>query len=288
MFVKLWAHICKHENSNLLPDQLKPLYDRSVVQDTAGLEPIFLNQLLNMDSDRPFNRSLMFVDHFKSPAEDTIRGTFVFTREKIEALRQSVKEKRQQHGHQSVQYLSTFCVIRAYVWICLIKAKEIQSDHKAAVLMGFTVECRSRLDPSIPTTYFGNCLSCSGAVAETKAVLGEDGLIVAINAISEAIKRLDTDGVLGGLENLLPLMYSTSIDHESLLSIAGSPRFEIYGTDFGWGRPKKVEVISIEKTGAISLSESKYGGGGVEVGLVLKKHHMEAFSSLLAKGLANI
>ncbi|KAK9117685.1 hypothetical protein Sjap_016632 [Stephania japonica] len=53
-----------------------------------------------------------------------------------------------------------------------------------------------------------------------------------------------------------------------VLSVAGLPKFKVYETDFGWGRPKKVEVVSIEDSGAISLSESRdddINGGGVEV-----------------------
>ena len=52
------------------------------------------------------------------------------------------------------------------------------------------------------------------------------------------------------------------------------------GTDFGWGRPKKVELVSIDKTDAVSLMDSKNGGGAVEIGLALKKSQMEVFARL--------
>uniref|UniRef100_A0A2N9GF85 Uncharacterized protein n=1 Tax=Fagus sylvatica TaxID=28930 RepID=A0A2N9GF85_FAGSY len=67
--------------------------------------------------------------------------------------------------------------------------------------------------------------------------------------------------------------------------IAGSPRFELYNTDFGWGKPMKVEMISIDRTGAISVSDTRDGAGGIKVGLVLKKHEMKVFASIYAKGL---
>jgi hypothetical protein len=70
-----------------------------------------------------------------------------------------------------------------------------------------------------------------------------------------------------------------------VVGIAGSPRFELYNTDFGWGRPRKVEMISIDRTGAICLSDSRDGGGGIEIGLVLKKQEMEVFASLFSRGL---
>lgn len=123
-------------------------------------------------------------------------------------------------------------------------------------------------------------------VAETKVLLGEDGLTVAINAICEAVKSLD-DGVLSGAENWIKPLYSVGGD-EKVLSVAGSPCFEVYETDFGWGRPNKVEVVSIEGTGAMSMSESKDGAGGVDVGLVLEKNSMQVFATLFAEGLANL
>ncbi|KAF7130256.1 hypothetical protein RHSIM_Rhsim10G0050500 [Rhododendron simsii] len=75
------------------------------------------------------------------------------------------------------------------------------------------------------------------------------------------------------------------LDDEGFLSIAGSPRLENYNTDFGWGRPKKVELVSIAKSRAVTLSNSRDGNGGIEIGVVLKKHETEAFASLFASGL---
>ncbi|KAK4849708.1 hypothetical protein QYF36_000099 [Acer negundo] len=38
---------------------------------------------------------------------------------------------------------------------------------------------------------------------------------------------------------------------------------------------KKVEIVSIDKTGSVSLAESRRGHGGVQVGLVLDKNEMD-------------
>ncbi|GAU29172.1 hypothetical protein TSUD_275910 [Trifolium subterraneum] len=73
-----------------------------------------------------------------------------------------------------------------------------------------------------------------------------------------------------------------------LFSIAGSPRFEVYSFDFGWGKPKKVDVTSIDKTGAFSLSESRNNDGGVEIGLALNKQQMEEFAQVFVQGLESL
>jgi hypothetical protein len=59
----------------------------------------------------------------------------------------------------------------------------------------------------------------------------------------------------------------------------------LYETDFGWGRPKKIEDISIDKIRAISLLESRDEKGGIEVGLALPTGEMDAFKTLFIQEL---
>ncbi|GAU19868.1 hypothetical protein TSUD_170940 [Trifolium subterraneum] len=70
-----------------------------------------------------------------------------------------------------------------------------------------------------------------------------------------------------------------------IIGVAGSNRFGVYEIDFGWGRPEKVEIVSVDRGLTIGLAESKNGKGGIEVGLVLNKHAMDIFSTLFLEGL---
>ncbi|KAL6136636.1 hypothetical protein ACLB2K_061931 [Fragaria x ananassa] len=274
-FVKAWAYICKHEEEQTLPSTLVPFYDRRVVKDPTGLGELYSKEHQNHDG-RAENRSLSIAFFRKAPkaTEDLIRGTFEFTRALIERLREDVTTKA---VSDSSLHLSTFSLVSAYTWVSMVKAEEIKGGKTCFIL---SVDSRSRLDPPIPATYFGNCIVGRVAVAETKGLLSEDGLVVAVSAITEALRSLEK-GVLDGAEDWVSNFLDFSL-YDRIYAIAGSHRFEVYDTDFGWGRPKRVEVISIDKTSAISLSDSKNGGGGVEVGLVLKKHYMEAFDALFS------
>ncbi|CAH2040431.1 unnamed protein product [Thlaspi arvense] len=149
----------------------------------------------------------------------------------------------------------------------------------------FSVDCRSRMEHPICSTYFGNCLAVCFVAADSKVLIGEEGVGMAVKAIGEALGRLK-EGVLRGAEAWLSYGSSLSVQRERVFSLAGSPRFELYNVDFGWGRPTKVEVVSIAKSGAFSLSDSRDGSGGVEIGVVLKNSEIEAFSSLFADGLS--
>ena len=187
------------------------------------------------------------------------------TRERIEKLKQLVTEEQ--------LHTSTFCVTFAYIWVCLVKAEEIKDEK---VMLVINVECRShRLEPPVPISYFGNCVAYKFVVTEREKLEGKGGLAVAVKAIGEAIRSLETNGVLNGAEDwaLTIIMMSSNSDSittsaSRVYSTAGSPWFEVYKTNFGWGKPRKTDVVSIERTGAISLSDTR-SGDGVEIGFWL-------------------
>ena len=60
--------------------------------------------------------------------------------------------------------------------------------------------------------------------------------------------------------------------------------------DCGWGRPARVEMVSVEKTpGTVALADSPEGDGGIELGVVLPPDAMDAFASCFAHAVgANV
>ncbi|PON46197.1 Transferase [Parasponia andersonii] len=282
-FMKSWCRLCKQlgGGDSTLGPELTPFYDRDVVKDPAGLEAIYANEWLNEKG--PNNRSLTIWELNLRPG--LVRGTFELTREDVEKLKKTLLQ-------DSLLHVSTFSLTCSYTWVCLVKALRIREKKTH---LGFNVDCRSRLKPALPENYFGNCITGRGAFVETEGLLGEEGLSFGIKAISKAIKSLD-DGVLNRAEILASIIIgakaktvvSETETRSGSVSFAGSPRFEVYGIDFGWGRPRKVEMTSVDRTGAICISDSRNGNGGVEIGLVLKLHEMEAFASEFSKGLAKL
>ncbi|KAF7813173.1 phenolic glucoside malonyltransferase 1-like [Senna tora] len=251
-FMNSWAYICFHleDSSDLssspsLPEHLVPFYDRSVIKDPCGL----------------------------------IRGAFELTPSSISKLKKSAESKVKQGVR-----VSSFIVACAYVLECLVKAEKTEEDR---VFLAFNADLRSRLDPPIPPTYFGNFIGGAMFVCETKRLLEEDGFVCGVEEIIEGLKRMDEEeDVVSGTERFF-LETGKMMRDKNVRSftVAGSPRFDVYGNDFGWGRPKKVEIVSIDETGAFSLTESRNKNGGIEIGLVLNQTVMEAFASLFVKRL---
>lgn len=61
-----------------------------------------------------------------------------------------------------------------------------------------------------------------------------------------------------------------------------SPKFEVYSADFGWGKPVKVEFVSIDNKGC-PISDSKNGDGGIEIGLVGEINDLEKMAAFFTQ-----
>ncbi|KAG4911721.1 hypothetical protein AAZX31_19G028300 [Glycine max] len=287
LFLKAWAYACSN-NTNLteqslssslsLPQHLTPFYDRSMIKDTTGIGAMYLNSWLNIGG--PNNRSMKVWDLGGANAvtNEAIRGSFELTPSNIQKLKQHAKSKLKENN----AHVSTYSVTCAYVLQCLVKTEQPKANGVAFL---FSVDCRARLEPPIPSTYFGNCIIGRRVMDETMKLLRDDAFINALEGINEAMKKLE-DGVLNGAVTLSTMMQIARDNR--ILTTAGSPRFEVYSIDFGWGRPKKVDMTSIGKTGAFGVSESRNDTGGIEVSLVLNKQEMETFTAHFTQGLESL
>ncbi|KAA3459411.1 phenolic glucoside malonyltransferase 1-like [Gossypium australe] len=284
MFIKSWAYICKQGNdeNSPLPPELTPVFDRSVVKGPDGLDMLYLNQWLASswsDSDTS-KKSLKITTSAGGAASDLVRATFEITREDFKKLRERVLAKLSDSGKEV--HLSTFVLSFAYVTTCMVKARGGDGDRKVA--FAFIADCRPRLNPPVSQNYFGNCNRPQIEVAKARDFLDENGLMFAVQKASGMVKALMEKGVLEGMDKLFSFALDILADSKlQFISVAGSPRFGVYGVDFGWGKPHKVVIVSIDKNGAISMAESRDGSGGVEIGLALNKHEMNNFSRLFPR-----
>ncbi|KAF8094836.1 hypothetical protein N665_0351s0005 [Sinapis alba] len=275
-FYNSWAHICKSRTRvTILPDHLTPRLDRTVINVPAYLEA----KMLVLQGER----TLKTPQAGGEIGHDILRITLEFTRENVEKLRERVKmESTRSH---SELHLSTFVVAYAYMWTCLVKTHGGHGERPVRLM--YAADFRNRLEPPVHETYLGNCvfpIGCFGHKAKT--FLGEDGFVKAVEILGDSVKGLS----LLGVEQLCELYLEGKKRVEpgtQLGTIAGSNRFGLYGSDFGWGKPVNTEFVSIDRNEAFSMSERGDRSGGVQVGLCLKKHEMDIFISLFNDGLVN-
>ncbi|KAF6160635.1 hypothetical protein GIB67_019575 [Kingdonia uniflora] len=275
-FMKFWASVCKLGTGyTSFMSKLLPLYDRAMIKDPDGWELTCLNKL----KSRGISRECLSLPKPPEVPSENVLATFVMGQSEIEKLKKWVSARNLKGN-----IYSTFAVTCACVWVCLIKAL---GEDNAREHFLFAVDCRALFEPALPITYFGNSvLGCFNSATKSDLV-GEDGIAVAAEVITDGIQGMkDDDGLLKRATN-----YFTNIQlvgSEKIRTVAGSPNLKAYDTDFGWGNPKKVEVVSISDTGAISLAERSDGELGVEVGLALKESEMDAFASIFADTIKSL
>ncbi|KAH6809074.1 hypothetical protein C2S51_026857 [Perilla frutescens var. frutescens] len=269
-FVHAWASINKLNGDAHLDGNILPFYDRSRVQDANKLTTITWDRI---KTSRPTVSLIIPLPLHK------VRATFILTNAQIEKLRNFAMIKK-----PAMARVSSFVVVCAHVWSCLAKsAGEEVADDEPEYLTS-PVDCRARLHPPLPETYFGNCLVFLRADSTHGRLKGNEGFVAAVEAIVAAIGRIvdSGGGILDGFENQLER--DSELIGKRWVPIAGSPRIDHYGGDYGWGSTlSKYEYIHIDFDGAVNLCKAR--DGGVEIGLSMPMLKMDAFASQFNKNL---
>ncbi|CAH9116514.1 unnamed protein product [Cuscuta europaea] len=284
-FMKAWAFFSSHREDDKgkislsLPSRYLPVHDRTLFKDPkgSGLAKVYWDLVKTINIEESHNG-------YRLPlVTDKVRSTFVVTRDDIQRLKNRVLARSPKLVH-----VSSFTVTCSYVWSCLVRSRNvINKEDKEEEMENFLclANCRARLDPPLPTNYFGNCVvPCLGSTS-TKSLMEDEGFVKAAEAIGEGIRSQlyndDKDGVLRGAGDWLAVMAKMRV----CMSLAGSPKFDYYELDFGWGKPEKFDIPSIDLTGATSVGAAKDHEGGLEVGLALSCEQMESFARIFSEGL---
>ncbi|KAK4420497.1 Anthocyanin 5-aromatic acyltransferase [Sesamum alatum] len=275
-FIKAWASVNRSSGDpKLIDDKLLPFYDRTSVEDPEGLDSSYWNLIKQSRAveSPPISFPL-----------NKVRSTFILTKDDVQKLKHFVLERRPE------MHITAFTVTCALVWVCLVKvdaATEALADDEPEYF-GFAADCRGRLSPPLPASYFGNCLAFVKAESTHGLLKGNDGFLFAAQSIGEAIQKTvyNEKGILDGAENW-PREFGKLIG-KRLFGVAGSPRFDLYDVDYGWGRPKKFESASIDGDSSMSLCKSRDFEGGLEIGLSRPKEKLDAFAAILTEALEKL
>ncbi|WOH01815.1 hypothetical protein DCAR_0521200 [Daucus carota subsp. sativus] len=173
--------------------------------------------------------------------------------------------------------VSSLQALSALFWRCVIRARGLPQNHIS--ICKTSVNIRSRLEPALPQNYFGNGIQTTGAVT-TAGELLENDLGWAAMLLTEAISKHDDKAIREGLKSWMqnPVIYQFQrLVDPGLVMFGSSPRFDMYGNEFGLG--KAVAVLSGHDNkfdGKGTLYPGNRGGGSIDVDLCLLPHSMSA------------
>ncbi|XP_020206473.1 coumaroyl-CoA:anthocyanidin 3-O-glucoside-6''-O-coumaroyltransferase 1 isoform X2 [Cajanus cajan] len=285
-FMKCWSSICRSGGVDLtLVEKSPPCFARGVLKDPNGLEAIFLRDYFE---ERSTWKEKLIGQTYKSSGgdadEDFVKATIVFRRDDIERLKRWVLDQWKESEEFNVpQYVSKFVVTCAFVWACSVRTRcrNDEEEKEKEEYFRFAADCRDRLEYPVPKTYFGNCLTLCYAMLKRKDLKGESGFVNAVKAIEKALTDMRSEPFKDA-ENWRASFKKMFVLGSTLL-VTGSPNFTVYETDFGFGRPNKVEMVHPFK--CMSLTESGDEEGGLEVGFVCRSTEFEYFVSVIEQEL---
>ncbi|KAK4384965.1 BAHD acyltransferase DCR [Sesamum angolense] len=256
-FMSSWADICKGATSISVP----PFLERTKARNTR----VKLN--LSKPSDAP--------EHAKSaangdaPAPVLREKVFKFSESGIDQIKAKV------NAGNPPKPFSTFQSLSAHIWQAITRARELSVQDYTV----FTVfaDCRKRVEPPMPESYFGNLIQAIFTVTAAGLVLSnpiEFGAGLIRNAIeshnAEAINKRNEEWESN------PIIFQYKDAGVNCVAVGSSPRFKVYEVDFGWGSPESVRSgLNNRFDGMVYLYPGKSGGRSIDVEISLEGKTME-------------
>ncbi|KAK1392443.1 N-hydroxycinnamoyl/benzoyltransferase 6 [Heracleum sosnowskyi] len=174
--------------------------------------------------------------------------------------------------------ISSLQALSALMWRCITRVRRLPQDQITNCKLA--VNNRSRLHPPLSQNYFGNFIQAVKATTTAGNLLANDLEWAALQlhkAVAEhddkALRKFVTDWLQS------PFVYQPRqfFDPYSVM-MGSSPRFDMYGNEFGLG--KAVAVLSgyaNKFDGKVTLYPGHEGGGSMDLEICLPPHSMTAF-----------
>jgi hypothetical protein len=274
-FLHTWAAACSGAEARPPP----PVIDRTLLHDPRGLYDIFFQSVPSSD-----------VMELVKMSDDQLIATFTLSKDDLQRVKDAVADEAARRGVAPPPRCSSLVATFGFVWSCLQRAKEScgasSGEGSTMSYMIFPVDHRSRMEPPLPDKYLGNCVGPALPKAPKGELVapGEGGIFSACAAVASAIDEAVRDIGTSSMDAWIDRVLEASV--AGPLSVAGSPRFRVYELDFGFGRPTKVDIVSVARTGAMAVAEGRRSAGGMEVGVSLQPADMDRFQKCFADAVA--
>ncbi|KAK8954428.1 hypothetical protein KSP39_PZI001738 [Platanthera zijinensis] len=191
---------------------------------------------------------------------------FNFSRQSVARLKAKANEE------MGVQNISSLQSLLAHMWRAATRARGLEPDVETAYVV--IVSQRRRITPPLPDTYMGNTALGAPAIARAGELAG-NGLgwaawqlnrAVAFEGEGKAVKWLEE-----WAKNPSPMRLSgLAASCRTLLITGSSPRFNVYGNDFGWGPPEAVRSGGANKVdGKVTVYSGRSGAGSMALEVCL-------------------
>ncbi|KAI3926577.1 hypothetical protein MKW92_046268 [Papaver armeniacum] len=224
---------------------------------TVSRLPI-LERCFLKDADRPIRLPFSIDDEcfrerhvFQTIKSEYEVRFYYFSRETVEMLKAKANAD---FGLTNGCRISSLQALLGHFWVAVTRARRL--DLNGETNYSIVVGNRTRLVPPLPQEYFGNSLQFCVATAKVGELL-EKGHGWGALLLNQVIMSPDDAAILRSWDSWVqkPVFPERSaLFQGSTLLTGGSPRFDMYGNDFGWGKPMAVRSgIANKSDGKISV-----------------------------------
>ncbi|XP_057418162.1 protein ENHANCED PSEUDOMONAS SUSCEPTIBILITY 1-like [Lotus japonicus] len=160
---------------------------------------------------------------------------FHFTKEKI------VELKAKANMEANTNRVSSLQAVLTHLWRSVIRCKQVDPEEEVSYFL--IIGARPRMVPPLPEDYFGNAALFGGVTVKAGELVVEGGLGKCAMELNKMVSLYSDEMVKKEYEcwvrtPKLHLLDGVTGGHS--LATSSSPRFDVYGNDFGWGKPVAV------------------------------------------------
>ncbi|XP_015057499.1 protein ENHANCED PSEUDOMONAS SUSCEPTIBILTY 1-like [Solanum pennellii] len=185
---------------------------------------------MDHSSDRIYvpNERINAGDKFTPPA--LREKVFHFSRENVSKL------KAKANHQMNTTKISSLQAVLAHLWQSVIRCRRL--DHSEETTFEVSIDMRKRLNPPLPEGFFGNAIYPAPTTIKTGELL-EHGFGWAALQINKTIATHDHEKLKCIYENWMNEPEVTKLGDlpSNYFMLNGSPQFNFYKYDFGWGKP---------------------------------------------------
>ncbi|KAK7283284.1 hypothetical protein RIF29_12704 [Crotalaria pallida] len=261
-FFNMWSEIFQSQGQGydqVAPISRQPIHDRWLPESSP---------LINL----PFKHHDEFISRFEAPK--LRERMFHFTAESIAKL------KAKANKESNTTQISSFQSLSAFVWRSITRARNV--PHGQATSCILTINNRTRMQPPMAQDYFGNLIQ-SVIAKTTVGELLEHDLGWAAWKVHLAVANHNHTVVQHSFNEWLqsPVVYQTARNFDPYnVLISSSPRFNMYGNEFGMGKAVAVRSGYANKfNGKVTSYPGHEGGGSIDLELCLSPDIMSMLES---------
>lgn len=197
---------------------------------------------------------------------------FHFPKEKIANL------KARANIEMNTNNISSLQALLAHLWQSVIRGQKLDFDLEVKYLL--LVGARPRLQSLFPINYFGNAVVGIHLTMKAGELLRQ-GVGEIASQMHQLIALQTSDELMSNYTNLAksPKLVTMSDITKNIIITSSSPRYNVYGTDFGWGKPVAVKSgLANKGDGKITLFPGAEEGS-IDVEVCLTPQKLKALSN---------